>query len=99
MRLGLTDRPDLAGHVPAATVALHGFLARTPARLIGISLADAVGERRIQNQPGTVDEYPNWLVPLADADGRPVLLDDLPADPRVRAAIAPVVAATQPARP
>jgi 4-alpha-glucanotransferase len=99
MELGLTDEGDLAGHVPAATVALHAFLARTPARLIGISLADAVGERRIQNQPGTVDEYPNWRMPLADADGRPVLLDDLPADPRVRAAIAPVVAATQPARP
>jgi 4-alpha-glucanotransferase len=97
--LGLTDRPDLAGSVPATTVALHGFLARTPARLIGISLADAVGERRIQNQPGTVDEYPNWRVPLADADGRPVLLDDLPADPRIRAAIAPVLAVTQQSRP
>ncbi|GGT81708.1 4-alpha-glucanotransferase [Actinomadura citrea] len=57
--------------------ALQEFLTRTPARLIGISLADAVGERRTQNQPGTVDEYPNWRVPLGDADGRPVLLDDL----------------------
>ncbi|TDD84996.1 4-alpha-glucanotransferase [Actinomadura darangshiensis] len=59
--------------------ALHDFLTRTPARLIGISLADAVGERRTQNQPGTTDEYPNWRVPLADAEGRPVLLDDLKA--------------------
>lgn len=98
MELGLTDRRDLAGDVPAATVALHGFLARTPARLIGISLADAVGERRTQNQPGTVDEYPNWRVPLAGADGRPVLIDDLPADPGVRAAVAPVRAATHLAR-
>ncbi|WP_433473581.1 4-alpha-glucanotransferase [Spirillospora sp. CA-142024] len=57
--------------------ALQDFLTRTPARLIGISLADAVGERRTQNQPGTTDEYPNWRVPLADAEGRPVLLDDL----------------------
>ncbi|WP_149261454.1 4-alpha-glucanotransferase [Actinomadura sp. K4S16] len=57
--------------------ALQEFLTRTPARLIGISLADAVGERRTQNQPGTVDEYPNWRVPLGDAEGRPVLLDDL----------------------
>jgi 4-alpha-glucanotransferase len=57
--------------------ALHAFLTRTPARLIGISLADAVGERRTQNQPGTTDEYPNWRVPLADQDGEPVLLDDL----------------------
>ncbi|GLZ13596.1 4-alpha-glucanotransferase [Actinomadura sp. NBRC 104425] len=75
--------------------ALHALLARTPARLIGVSLADAVGERRTQNQPGTSDEYPNWRVPLADAGGRPVRLDDLPADPRVAAAAAPVRAATR----
>ena len=67
------------------TVALYGFLARTPAVLIGVSLADAAGERRTQNMPGTVDEYPNWRIPLTGADGRPVLLDDLPAHPGVRA--------------
>jgi 4-alpha-glucanotransferase len=69
------------------TAALHAFLARTPSRLVGVSLADAVGERRTQNQPGTTDEYPNWRVPLADAEGRPVLLDDLPSSARLRAAI------------
>ncbi|TDD74113.1 4-alpha-glucanotransferase [Actinomadura rubrisoli] len=67
--------------------ALHAFLGRTPARLIGISLADAVGERRTQNQPGTTDEYPNWRVPLADAAGRLVLLEDLPASPRLQATL------------
>ena len=61
------------------TVALYGYLTRTPAVLIGVSLADAAGERRPQNMPGTVDEYPNWRIPLADADGQPVLLEDLPA--------------------
>ncbi|MFP3964564.1 4-alpha-glucanotransferase [Actinomadura fulvescens] len=70
--------------------ALHGFLARTPARLIGISLADAVGERRTQNQPGTTDEYPNWRVPLADAEGDPVHLGDLPGHRRIEAAIEPL---------
>ncbi|MGH3241372.1 MAG: 4-alpha-glucanotransferase, partial [Spirillospora sp.] len=59
--------------------ALHDFLTLTPARLVGVSLADAVGERRTQNQPGTVDEYPNWRVPLGDAEGVPVSLDDLRA--------------------
>ncbi|MCO6010228.1 4-alpha-glucanotransferase [Actinoallomurus purpureus] len=73
------------------TAALHAFLARTPARLIGVSLADAVGERRTQNQPGTVDEYPNWRIPLADAAGRPVLLDDLPRHPRLPATLGPVL--------
>ncbi|HZE34732.1 MAG TPA: 4-alpha-glucanotransferase [Actinoallomurus sp.] len=67
------------------TAALHAFLARTPSRLVGVSLADAVGERRTQNQPGTTDEYPNWRVPLADAGGHPVLLDDLPSSTRLRA--------------
>ena len=67
------------------TVALYAYLTRTPAVLIGVSLAEAAGERRPQNMPGTVDEYPNWRIPLADADGQPVLLDDLPAHAGVRA--------------
>ncbi|HEY0189422.1 MAG TPA: 4-alpha-glucanotransferase [Cellulomonas sp.] len=62
--------------------ALHRYVLRTPAVLIGVSLADAVGERRAQNQPGTDTEYPNWKVPLADGTARPVLLDDLPANAR-----------------
>ncbi|MEU5989156.1 4-alpha-glucanotransferase [Spirillospora sp. NPDC047418] len=65
-------------HDEQIVAALHAFLDRTPARLTGISLADAVGERRTQNQPGTTDEYPNWRVPLADSAGMPVLLEDLP---------------------
>lgn len=78
----LTDL-GLVGPDPSrqqVTEALHAFLALTPARLVGVSLADAVGERRTQNQPGTVDEYPNWRVPLADGSGRPVLLEDLHSD-------------------
>ena len=58
--------------------ALHRYLSATPSRLLAISLADAVGDRRAQNQPGTDQEYPNWRVPLTDAQGLPVLLDDLP---------------------
>ncbi|HEY3681793.1 MAG TPA: 4-alpha-glucanotransferase [Streptosporangiaceae bacterium] len=65
-------------------LALHAYLAATPARLVGVSLADAVGERRSQNLPGTSDAYPNWRVPLADGKGTPVLLDDVMADPGVR---------------
>jgi 4-alpha-glucanotransferase len=68
---------DGAGEVEIVE-ALHQYLARTPSRLLAISLADAVGDRRAQNQPGTDQEYPNWRVPLTDADGAAVLLDDLP---------------------
>jgi 4-alpha-glucanotransferase len=57
--------------------ALHRFLALTPAKLIGVALADAVGDRRAMNQPGTSTEYPNWRLPLADGMGQPVLLEDL----------------------
>jgi 4-alpha-glucanotransferase len=67
------------------TVALYAYLARTPAALVGLSLADAVGDCRTQNIPGTSDEYPNWRIPLCDGERRAVLLEDLPALPLVRA--------------
>ena len=61
----------------AFTVALHRAVAESPARLVGVSLPDVVGDRRAQNQPGTDQEYPNWRVPMTDATGQPVTLDDL----------------------
>jgi 4-alpha-glucanotransferase len=65
--------------------ALHRFLLRTPARMVGVWLPDGVGDRRPQNLPGTWNQYPNWRLPIADADGHPVTLEDLAASPRVRA--------------
>ncbi|HEV2638353.1 MAG TPA: 4-alpha-glucanotransferase [Actinocrinis sp.] len=81
-RLGLLRR----GAGEQETVeALHRFLAWTPARMIGVYLPDAVGDQRPHNLPGTSgDTYPNWRLPLADGQGRPVLLDDLATHPRVR---------------
>ncbi len=61
----------------ALEVALHRAAGASPARLVGVGLADVVGDRRAQNQPGTDQEYPNWRVPLTDADGTPVLVEDL----------------------
>jgi 4-alpha-glucanotransferase len=72
------------------TAALYGYLARTPALLIGVSLAEAVGERRSQNMPGTTDEYPNWRIPLCGTDGRPILVEDLPNDPVLRVVVGAV---------
>jgi 4-alpha-glucanotransferase len=57
--------------------ALHAYLALTPSRLRCVALTDAVGDRRTQNQPGTVDEHPNWRVPLSGPDGAPLLLEDV----------------------
>ncbi|MGW0082968.1 4-alpha-glucanotransferase [Streptomyces sp. NPDC003393] len=65
--------------------AVHRFLLRTPARMIGLWLPDTVGDRRPQNLPGTWDQYPNWRLPVADAEGRPVTLEDLAASPRLHA--------------
>ena len=58
-------------------LALHRYLLQTPSRVLLASLTDAVGEKRTQNQPGTIDEYPNWRVPLSDATGRAVTLEDV----------------------
>ncbi|MEV7522489.1 4-alpha-glucanotransferase [Streptomyces sp. NPDC091371] len=69
----------------AAVRALYAFLLRTPARLVGVWLPDAVGDRRPQNLPGTWDQYPNWRLPVADAGGRPLTLAELAASPRVNA--------------
>ncbi|MDO5499253.1 MAG: 4-alpha-glucanotransferase [Propionibacteriaceae bacterium] len=58
-------------------LALHRYLVRTPSRMLNLALVDAVGDRRTQNQPGTVDEYPNWRVPLTGPDGAAMLLEDV----------------------
>jgi len=64
--------------VPAIVAALYGFLTRTPAMLVAATLEDAVEAHDRPNVPGTIDQRPNWSLPL------PVPLDDLAADPRVR---------------
>lgn len=65
--------------------ALYSYLTSTPSRLLGVSLTDAVGDRRTQNQPGTTDEYPNWRIPLSGPDGMRLFLEDVLASSRARA--------------
>jgi len=62
-------------------VAMHALLARSRSRLVLVSPYDVVGEERQPNLPGTVDEYPNWRLPL------PLGLEELRADPRVRVVV------------
>jgi 4-alpha-glucanotransferase len=66
-RPGATDRE--------LVLDMYRVLARTPCRLVLAMPADAVGDRRQPNLPGTRDEYPNWCLPLADATGTEVPLD------------------------
>jgi 4-alpha-glucanotransferase len=69
--------------------ALYQLIAASPSVLLSVALVDAVGERRIQNQPGTdADQYPNWCIPLADDERRPVLVEDLPANARFASLVA-----------
>ncbi|MFC9260456.1 4-alpha-glucanotransferase [Streptomyces hydrogenans] len=82
-RLGLL--PEGPGDEEAEIRALHRFLARTPARMVGVWLPDLVGDRRPQNLPGTWDEYPNWRLPVAGPDGQPLTLERIAASPRAHA--------------
>ncbi|KAB5608007.1 4-alpha-glucanotransferase [Bifidobacterium jacchi] len=75
---------DAAGHEHEIVIALYRALKGSPCKLLAASITDAVGEKRAQNQPGTNNEYPNWRIPLADAHGNVVPLDDLFARDDVR---------------
>ena len=86
-RHGLIDADEDGTKDPAAVVlALHRFLLLTRSRMLNLSLTDAVGDRRTQNQPGTTNEYPNWRVPLTGPDGEPMLLEDVFTSDRAAAA-------------
>lgn len=77
----LVDRGLLRPEAQEAEIieALHRFLSWTPAKLLGVAVPDLTGDHRAMNQPGTDEEYPNWRLPLAGPDGKPVLLEDLMA--------------------
>ncbi|HST67695.1 MAG TPA: 4-alpha-glucanotransferase [Mycobacteriales bacterium] len=60
---------------------MYRLLVRTPCRVVLAMPADAVGDLRQPNLPGTQDEYPNWRLPLADPTGKPVSLETFLAAP------------------
>ncbi len=79
-RRALIERGFLAegeSDVAEKVLAMHRWIVASPARVLCAALTDAVGDRRTQNQPGTVDEYPNWRVPLSGPDGAPITLEDV----------------------
>lgn len=69
--------PSVVDPVERMVLGLYKVLTWTPSRVLNATLVDAVGDARIQNQPGTVNQYPNWRVPLCGADGKPLLLEDV----------------------
>lgn len=101
MRALLRDHGCLGDATPTVrdlVLAMHRFLAMTPSALVAAAVWDALGDPRQPNMPGTVDAYPNWLLPLArpDAAGpRPVALEQLYED----AAVAELVTVLAEQRP
>jgi 4-alpha-glucanotransferase len=54
-------RPQRSDAMPAELVAaIHGYLARSPARYVMVQFDDIAAEPEQINLPGTVDEHPNW---------------------------------------
>jgi 4-alpha-glucanotransferase len=64
--------------------ALHAILGTAASRLVLTSPADVVGQVRQPNLPGTVDQYPNWRIPL------PLTVEEFLTDERVRQVTAPL---------
>lgn len=57
--------------------AAHARLARSRAAVVMVTLEDAVGSGKRPNMPGTIEQWPNWRLPL------PLTLEQLEADPAV----------------
>lgn len=75
---------DVAKNEQEIVEAMHRMLLDTPSLLRQATLMDGVGQRRSVNQPGTSTEYPNWRIPLTDANGHAIAADRIFDDPRVQ---------------
>lgn len=74
---GFLEHDDMAPDEPRIIDAMHRFLAATPSRLKLLSPYDVLAEPCQPNLPGTVDQYPNWRLPLSEP------LELLQTDPRI----------------
>jgi 4-alpha-glucanotransferase len=71
-RLRVAGSCDDQVSVEKVDVAAHRAIAASPCLLATAALDDLVGAEHRPNLPGTINEHPNWRIPL------PVTLDDLP---------------------
>jgi 4-alpha-glucanotransferase len=82
--LAMLTREGLLAPGDDVVLALHRALVASPCRIVLAAYGDAVGDLRQPNLPGTVDQYPNWRLPVADAEGRPLAVEELLGHPGVR---------------
>jgi 4-alpha-glucanotransferase len=74
-------------------VATHRALAQAPSLVISATLDDAVGAIDRPNLPGTIDEWPNWRIPL------PKPLEEIVDDPLAHSVAAALDAGVRHAAP
>lgn len=87
-RLRVAGSCDDGADLDHVLVEAHRAVASSPCMVATAALDDLVGAPRRPNVPGTIDQHPNWRIPL------PVTLDDLPGHP-VAESIATVMAETR----
>ena len=78
-RVTLATGLDETAPLDDVVVATHAALAATPALVRLAALDDACRAAERPNMPGTIDEHPNWRLPL------PSTLDEITTDPTVLA--------------
>jgi 4-alpha-glucanotransferase len=79
---GVLPRPRAPASNTELRAAVHAFLCKSPATLVGISVDDIIGERAPVNMPGVgPDDFPSWTRRLR------LTLDELRADDTFTAAL------------
>ncbi len=74
---GVSHHPVSAPEMtPELMLAIHAYLARSPAKIMMIQIEDVLGQLDQVNMPGTTDQYPNWQYKL------PLNLEEWATDPR-----------------
>ncbi len=74
-RLRVAAIVDDGAPTERVVLATHRRLAEAPSMIVTATLDDLLGAEHRPNLPGTIDQHPNWRIPL------PVPLEDLPGYP------------------
>ncbi|WP_083372477.1 4-alpha-glucanotransferase [Paraoerskovia marina] len=82
LRAGTTS-PDAAEREQVE--GLYAWATRSGAAMVVVRLADAVGDRRVPAVRAAGSDYPSGRLPLVDANGALVRVEDLPQSARLRA--------------